>query len=349
MFEDFTQEYFLELAAKKAEKSGIDMTEGTLVFAAASLQAVMLEDAFDKAEEMYINAFPDTCDREHLIRFARDRDLFPKAATFAVYEAAENIRLEEGTALSNGETDFTVTGQIGQEADGYHVEITCTEGGTKGNGITGTLDTQEYTENFEKCEIIKQIAQARDEEDTETFRTRYFESFSLPGQFGNEQYYRELILSVPGVSAARIFCTDYETIQIQIAGEDAAADESTVSKAQAFMEPFTPVGHRIAVSAAAVTKIDIAVSVKLRQDETQEDAKAQIEEAIDGYLRKLNLDFGTGTPMIIRLTALEGILYSLDTVEDCEISTVNGTHANLTLAAGHIAERGTVTYEFIGL
>ena len=42
MFEEYTQEYFLSIAQQYAAEKGLDATEGTLIFNASSMMAVML-------------------------------------------------------------------------------------------------------------------------------------------------------------------------------------------------------------------------------------------------------------------------------------------------------------------
>lgn len=348
MFENLTQEYFMDKALEQAGKMNVSTVEGSLTYNAAAMMAVMLEDAFDNAEEIYLNAFPDTCDREHLIRFCRDKGLKPESATKAVWLAKANCNLAVGTVLLSNDRSFTVTAQKGQDESGYLVEITCEEAGTDGNTPPGFLDTEQVVDDFEKCEVIELLTPGEDDEDTEHLRERYFGTFSLPGQFGNERYYEELILSVPGISAARVYVLDSDrnNIILQVVGENGApVTQQTLDKAVKFMGGFVAVGRSLSVIAAVEVPVNLTMTVKVSESDTREDAQAEIEKAVDAYCKQLNLGFRNDKGLSLRLTAIESLIYALGTVEDCEVLTINGAHQNLTLDEGQIFTKGEITVD----
>ena len=180
---------------KAAEISDVTLTEGSFVYNALAVVAMALEDAYTDAEAVMDNAMADTCDREHLIRFAKSKGLVPKPATKAQYALECNVELPTGFRLTDGTNDYTVltagttpTAQIETE-------------GSAGNDYTvGTeLSAVDYVDGFETCVITGRVGIGEDEEDTEVFRQRYFDALDVSGMFGNEAFYKRMTQSVEGV------------------------------------------------------------------------------------------------------------------------------------------------------
>jgi uncharacterized phage protein gp47/JayE len=84
-------------------------------------------------------------------------------------------------------------------------EITCETAGEAGNDYDRTVIPIEYVEGLETCKITARLIPGEDEEDTEVFRQRYFNSLNLQAFGGNRADYLEKVNAIPGVGGVRVY------------------------------------------------------------------------------------------------------------------------------------------------
>ena len=355
MFEEYTQDYLLSIMLQKAKDKGFPTAEGNLIYNASCLMAVMLEDAFDKAEEDYINSYPDTCDREHLIRFCRGRNIEPKAATNAKYYATYTGGVPVlDTVLTDGELNYTLSKTISADSDSgtYTVSLICNTEGKTDDKKGVVLYLVDYVEDFISCVITETYEYGTDEEDTEVLRERYFASFGIPGQFGNAQYWKDVALSVDGIGRALSVKSEGEdgevTVLLIVTGYGAVVSQEALLKLTELCDEenagnVVPFGQTVTVEAATEKTVDISVKLTLTDTAAAEDVTAEISNVTDEYFKELNLCFGDKT-IILRRNALEARYFEIDGVLDCEILTLGGIDGNIELERNEIAVRGEITY-----
>jgi uncharacterized phage protein gp47/JayE len=345
MFENETQETIMQRMIEKAGDE-VSIVEGSLLYSAVSLIAVALEDAYDKLEEVYLNAFEDTCDREHLIRFARKKNMTPKLATKAIYSVKADAELQVGDELTNGKYNFTVT-QGGTEA-----LIECQTAGSEGNGLTGSLSAVTFIENLNQCQITAQVILSENEEETEDFRDRFLEALNVSNQYGNLKGYKALTEGIDGVGKAAVSTYSdlgLKWVKIYVTDEGFKAPTSEkVAEIQEIIDPVSgsgeglaSIGHRVSVSAAAEVKVNISASLTLESGVIKEDILPLINSAVDEYFASLNSDFGDES-IVVRKSRIESAAIKIGGVVDFEIKTLNGSESNLTLEDGEVAVRGDV-------
>lgn len=63
----------------------------------------------------------------------------------------------------------------------------------------------EYVEGLETCFVSALLIPGEDEEDTELFRQRYFNSLNLQAFGGNKADYLEKVNKVPGVGGVKVY------------------------------------------------------------------------------------------------------------------------------------------------
>lgn len=345
MFENETQEVILERMIEKAG-DGVNVIEGSLIYSALSLCAVALEDAYDKLEETYQNAFEDTCDREHLIRFARKKNLFPIQATKARYIVSANVSLAEGDELTDGEKNYTVI------SDGVTAVIECETAGKEGNTISGELSAVTYIEGFESCTVISQIIKGEDEEETESFRERYLDALNVNAQYGNRAGYRELTEGLDGVGRAFVTAAEKDGlkwVKIFITDEELSSPtEEKVSEVQRIIDPengsgegLASIGHRVEIKPAQEVTVNITAELTLEEKAKSEDILPLIERITDEYFFTLNDSFGR-KDIVIRRNKIESAALNIDGVVDFEILTLGNSSSNLILPEGCVAKRGEI-------
>lgn len=129
--------------------------------------------------------FADTATRPYLIQRAAERGLHPIPAIAAVLELTTtpaSLKLELGERFSIGELNYSITKEVGSGV----YEITCETTGEAGNDYGGTVIPIEYVEGLETCTVSALLIPGEDEEDTELFRQRYFNSLNLQAFGGNK-------------------------------------------------------------------------------------------------------------------------------------------------------------------
>lgn len=341
MYEQMTQEHLMEqmLAAANDEVSVI---EGSFLYNAISLAAVALEDAYDELEGVVQNGFPDTCDREHLIRFGQSKGISPYPAVAARYVIDCNITPEIGTTFTDGELNFVVT-QIGTT-----VIADCEEAGVIGNGRTaGTaLTAVDYVENLTSCEIVRLYTSGEEAEETEAFRARYLEALNVVGMYGNKKTYEDLLRSY-GVTGKTYIYADGTDVHFSYLEEDGSLPASaSVSTIAAKLALDTPLGRTIVADVPTVTaKSATATFSKTDESLSDADARARIAAKLNAILKEICVEYFDKEvvlwPATLTAAIMDGLTES-DGLDMVNISAIGAETGSVTKPAGAMWTNWTV-------
>lgn len=360
MFEEYTQDYFLSIAQQYAAEKGLDATEGTLIFNASSMMAVMLEDALDREEEAIANLMPDTADREHLIRFGRKLGIEPRAATACTVKIHTDADFPAGTRLSGSEFTYKVLKKLSTEADGsFYFEAQCETPGTAANGALDPLTAEDSEANETFCDITEILTPGTDDEDTEEFRERYFVNTEIPPMSGNRNYYIEAAKEIPGVETARVFSeTDADTgrseISLWIVGDGyTAPGEELRAAAQETIDPTDGKGdgkascdHHVTVYAAGETAVDLRLSVTVKKTADKNVIEADIKAAVQSCFEKLNRTWDAEDELTVRALSFEAAALLLDGVTDVSCTLGESTTDRAIKLGNNLGKAGNVNVIF---
>ena len=299
MFENVTQDSILaEMLTHAAEISDVALTEGSFVYNALSVAAMALEDAYGDAEAVMDNAMADTCDREHLIRFAKAKGLTPRPATKAKYTLSCNVELTIGTRLTDGEHDYTVLTEGATPTAQIETE------GTAGNGVlNGTeLFAVDYIADFETCTVTAREMVGEDEEDTEDFRARYFEAIDASGMLGNAAFYCNLALTVDGVEEVIVaYEEDDGDVWVAVQGPGKTnVSESVRQAVEDLLADRAPLGHTVKVINVISRTLELLVTDIAPASANTAATQALITQIIDDYFYKHNTFSGYTLPEEMR-------------------------------------------------
>ena len=206
MYENITYEVLLERMLEKARATNpkIDTREGSLVWLGQAPAAVELQNLYLQLDNILQETFADTASREYLCLRAAERGIVPYSATPAILKLSitpSTIELDINTRFSVGNLNYGVTNFLGNG----EYEITCETAGEAGNSFDGTILPIDYVEGLESCTITGLMVPGEDEEDTETFRKRYFDSLNAQAFGGNRADYLEKINAIPGVGGVKVY------------------------------------------------------------------------------------------------------------------------------------------------
>jgi len=206
MYEDITYELLLARMLEKARaaNANLDTREGSLVWLSHAPAAVELQNLYLQLDNILRETFADTASREYLMLRAAERGIVPYSATPATLRlqiTPPTLELDANTRFSIGACNYGVTDNLGNGA----YELTCETAGEIGNAWSGPVLPIDYVEGLESCTITGLLVPGEDEEDTEAFRKRYFDSLNAQAFGGNRADYLEKVNAIPGVGGVKVY------------------------------------------------------------------------------------------------------------------------------------------------
>ena len=205
MYDDLTYESILErmLQFIRQQDRSLDTREGSVSWYGSAPSAVEFQNLYLALDNVLNQTYPDTASRPYLIRRAKDRLLSPYPASPAVLELTitpAGLTLPEGARFSIGELNYAATQNMGEG----RYQITCETPGAAGSSPAGEVIPIEYIPGLASCAVTALLIPGEDEEDTEAFRQRYFDSLEAQAFGGNRADYLEKVNAIPGVGGVRI-------------------------------------------------------------------------------------------------------------------------------------------------
>lgn len=201
MYEAMTDDFLRErMLARVSDK--MDKRPSALIYDTHEATANELAILYVELEYLVKNSYGDTAAREYLIRLCKDRGITPEAASRAVLKGIfepEDIDVA-GRRFNIGEVNYTVAEQISPGE--YRVE--CETEGTVGNRYLGQMIPIEYIPGLHTAELTELLIPGEDEEDTESLRARYFDSFNGQSFGGNRADYIAKVKSIPGIGDVKV-------------------------------------------------------------------------------------------------------------------------------------------------
>lgn len=201
MYEDQTYDIILERMMNRVSDK-IDKRPSSPVYDLHSSTAIEFQILYIELEYLIKNSYGDTAAREFLILLAKDRGLSPEPATKAILQGEftpTNIDVT-GKRFNIGEINYVVTEQI---TPGTY-KVQCETEGVVGNQYLGDMIPMEYIDGLQTASLTSVLIPGEDEEDTEVFRQRYFDSFNEQSFGGNRADYMAKVKSIEGVGSCKV-------------------------------------------------------------------------------------------------------------------------------------------------
>lgn len=201
MYENETYEVILERMLNRVSDK-LDKRPSSLIWDTHSATAIEFQILYIELEYLIKNSYGDTAAREFLILLAKDRGLSPDSATKAILKGEftpTNIDVT-GKRFNIGDMNYVVLEQI---TPGQY-KVQCEKEGTVGNQYLGDMIPMEYIDGLQTAQLTEILIPGEDDEDTEVFRQRYFDSFNEQSFGGNRADYLAKVRSIDGVGDAKI-------------------------------------------------------------------------------------------------------------------------------------------------
>lgn len=350
MYENVTYEDILKRMLSRVS-ADLDKREGSILYDALAPAAMEMQMMYTELYAVLNELFADTAGREYLVRRAAERGLTPKASTYAVLKGEFDVDIPIGSRFSLETLNYVAVERI---ARGQY-KMQCETIGTAGNMLFGTLIPIEYIRGLTKAELTELLIPGEDEEETERFRRRYFDSLNSQAFGGNIADYREKVNGISGVGGVKVYpaWNGGGTVKLVIIGSDYGVPSDELIRAvKDTIDPevdagkgygLAPIGHVVTVEGAAQEQISISATIVYQTDYNFERCKEDIFKAIDTYLHELNMTWQDDSQTIVRVSRIEGRLLDIEGIMDADDTTINGKSGNYALLSSSIAVRGDVS------
>ncbi len=355
MFEDRTFESIMEEMLERVD-SRLDKREGSVIYDALAPAAAEISQLYADMEQMINQVFADSAEREYLIRRAAERGMAPKAASFAEVLGEFNLDAGLESRFSLGSVNFITTEKAEEKNGHYFYIMRCETAGSAGN-VLGELVPIENISGLSYAKAVEIVIYGEDEEDTEDFRQRYFDSISNIAFGGNIADYRAKVSAIEGVGAVKVYRADdwlgAGTVGIVITtSENTVPSDALVKKVQEELDPkeytgegagLAPIGHIVTVKAAGSVSINISCTVV--SDGTNGSLENDINEAVGDYIEEINREWEESERTVVYGSRIIGRILGVRGIVDVRNVNINSSGDRYILPVDSIARLGNVSVE----
>ena len=350
MYEDVTYEEILKRMLDRVP-SDVDKREGSIVYDALAPAAVEIQLMYTELHAVLNELFADTASREYLIKRALERCLHPKEATYAVLKGEFDLDIPIGSRFSLETLNYVAVERI---AKGQY-KMQCETIGTAGNTLFGTLIPIEYIRGLSQAELTELLIPGEDEEGTEQFRHRYFDSLHSQAFGGNIADYREKVNGISGVGGVKVYPAwdGGGTVKLVIINSEYGIPSNELIQAvKDVIDPdsntgagygLAPIGHTVTVEGAVEERISFMSNIVYQAGYSFERCREDIFQAIDAYFHELNMAWQDDVQTVVRVSRIEGRLLDIEGIVDVYDTKINGSPGNHVLSSGSIAIRGDIS------
>lgn len=359
LYEDVTFEIILQRMLD-AVPDKFDRREGSVIYDALAPAAIELTNMYIELDTILNESFADTETRTYLIKRAAERGLKPKPATNAVLVGKftpQGVAIPDGARFSCETLNYVVKELKGSTTDADYYYLQCETAGEAGNKFFGQLIPIDYIDGLETAELTETAIPGEDEEDTELFRKRYFNSFNSQAYGGNKQDYKEKVNSLDGVGGVKVYpvWNGGGTVKLVIIDSTHSVPSPTlISNVQTAIDPtqnageglgIAPIGHVVTVQGVTGLTVNITTTITYQTGWDWESAKPYIQTAMNTYFKELAETWESETSLVVRISQVESRILACAGVLDVNDTRLNGQASNLSLTDVQIPVRGTINGE----
>lgn len=351
MYESITYDLLLSRMLNRVSDT-VDKREGSLIYTATATDAVEHQNMYISLDAALNESFADTASRTFLIRRAAERGLSPKAATYAVIKGVFNKAVSLGDRFSLGNLNYAVTKLL--DNPGHIYELTCETSGTIGNQDLGNMIPIQYIIGLTSAVATELLIPGEDEEDTELFRKRYFDSLESQSFGGNKAEYKAKVNDIDGVGGTKIYPVwdGGGTVKVVIINSEFEAPSSVfIDDVQELIDPLdsqgqgngiAPIDHIVTVEGVTNQTVNIVTTITYQSGYDFNAIKSYIFATIDDYFLDLAKTWQDEANLMVRISQVETRLLGVTGIIDIGSTTLNGVASNITIDADKIPVRGSI-------
>jgi uncharacterized phage protein gp47/JayE len=335
----------------------VDKREGSVIYNSLAPAAKKLAKAYEDLDKNNRLAHAQTSSNEELRRIGIDRGINPlepkkairKGLFFDAQAAPFDVPINSRYAI--GSLTFKAIEKISVGV--YKIE--CETAGTFGNTPMGALLPIEYVDGLASANLADILFYGEDAETDEAYKARYFVEVRTPPTSGNKAAYMGWALEVISGGAAYVepAWNGPNTVKISLLGADKKpASAAQVQAVKDYIDPniglgegmgegAAPAGALLTAVAAPGVDINVVATVTLTGSRTLAQAQADFESSLASYFASI----AYSSDRNVKFARLGTLLLDTPGVSDYDSASllVNGAQTNVTVPAGSVAVKGTVT------
>lgn len=351
-YENMTFEVIMKRLLERIPNN-MDKREGSIIYDALAPVAIELALLYIEFGIIENESYADTASREYLIKRAAERGIIPYAATYAVVEgqfSPTTINIPIGSRFNCDNLNYAVTKKV---ADGIY-QLQCETLGVEGNVSSSTLIPIDYISGLETAEITSVLVPGEDEEETESLRQRYFDSFNTTAFGGNKTDYIQKTNAIEGVGSTKVTPVWNGGGTVLLTILDSNFDKATdtlIDIVQNEIDPtqdatglgIAPISHVVTVNTADEVTINVSATFTFDTSYTFSNLKTQIEDVIKEYLLDIRKDWANNDESLVRIRQIETKILNIEGIIDIYNTKINGSTSNFTLTKYQIPIFGGVS------
>ena len=332
MFEDKTFENIMDELLSNVDET-VDTREGSIIYDACAPIALEIEQLYADLGLVLDECFADTASYYYLIKRAAERGIFVKEGTKAQLKVSvEPDQDINGMEFSIGEYTYTgLDGTVG----GYRV-IECTEAGVDGNNLSDDIiPISDATGSIEAITAVAVYVAGTNDEDEESLRKRYFDSFVNVAFGGNKAEYKTKADDFENVYGCKVYPTwnGGGTVKLKILGSGyKAASAGVISEIQQAFDPtqdgtgvgIAPIDHIVTVDTVTEVPINLNMTIAYTTGFSWADISERFATAFEDYLLESRKTWEDNANLIVRIGQIESILLDFECVDNVTSVSING-------------------------
>lgn len=317
MLGEHLQKYDLEYLKKQALDQVpdiIDKRQGSVIYDTIMPGSYNQAELYMELGYAYLNTSPHTATGEYLDEIVITKGLTRYKATKAVKKAVFEFNgvskpIPIGARFSSiDDLDiiYKVVSLFSEDNNNTYL-LECETEGTIGNGYSGDLLPITHINNLTKAELTSLVTPARDLEDDEDLRARYFQAFEEEPFGGNIADYRLRVGEIEGVGAIQVYpvwnnggtckCSIVDTEYNPASSEFMAVIEKLIDPENAQGIKGTglgkaPMGHVVTIDTPQEVILNISAKVEVNNGYTLDIVKPNILSEIKKYILSVKKTWG---------------------------------------------------------
>ncbi|MCD8150608.1 MAG: baseplate J/gp47 family protein [Clostridiales bacterium] len=354
MFEEFTEDYFMDQARALGEEYGVDTRQGSLFMDAATGHCIRCAKFMNDLSTAFEMLAVDTCTGDILTEKAAQDGITRQEATPAYYYVEF-----EGTTPDVGTRFFcdTYYFQLVLIDDIYLLEAEIT--GEEVNGLVAgenVVPVYDIT-GLDACTLGDLYIPGAEEESDDSLRERWQEKKTGPSQNNNKSQYKTWCESITGVGRAHIlplYGGENTVLAVIYSTEGGIPADSILQDVQEYIDPIdegyevevdgetltfsdglgegvSDIGAHFLAAAPGKVSLSISFSADLVSGYTVSQAQEEVLELVEDYLKTLVLE--GDEDIIVRVSAIGNLISQTESILDYSTSSlqVNGSSSNIEI------------------
>lgn len=361
-FSGYTREQIQKEMLSRVPKT-IDTRQGSLIQTALGPVAWYLEGIYMLLAKIQQNAYAETAVGQALDYICEERGVFRKQAVAAVRQGTFDRTIPEGSAfktINGANSVIFISGQqmavlSRKEKTQYVYELICTTPGIIGNSYTGAILPITAIPGLTSASIGEIVISGAEEEEDDSLRARFMETFEAASFGGNIASYRNHILAIEGVGAVQVYPVwkGGGTVLCSILNSDLKpAEAELIKQVQELVCPpeegslrpsengygIAPIGAQVTIGTAEELILNLSCEIQFSAGAEASTYQSQVEEKIQEYIQSVCEEWGAPLktrkveyPVAIYIARIIAAILTIPEAVNVSNVMINGSGKDLIL------------------